>query len=314
MAEFHEIANGLAFPEGPVALADGSVLVVEVARDTLTRIAQSGDVMRIAELGGGPNGAAIGPDGRCYVCNNGGIDFKRDHEGRIYGGLFRDTPGSIQVVDLNTGKFETLYTEADGLPLSAPNDLVFDDQGGFWFTDRGKVFRHSEVRGAICYAKADGSFIQRVFAPMLGPNGIGLSPNGKLLYVAETVPARLWAFEIGEPGELTTSEGAQLGRKGKLVAGLPGYQFLDSLAVDSAGWICVGTIMNGGITAISSDGSAIHHIHLPDTHTTNLCFGGPNMQTVFVTLATTGRLLALEWPRPGLPLLHQIRRSRQGIQ
>ena len=67
MTEIREIASGLQFPEGPVALEDGSVLVVEVARKTLTRIRRDGVVQVVATLGGGPIGAAIGPDGRCYV-------------------------------------------------------------------------------------------------------------------------------------------------------------------------------------------------------------------------------------------------------
>ena len=68
-----EIASGLRFPEGPVAMPDGSFLVVEIERGTLTRIGADGTISYIAKPGGGPNGAAIGPDGRCYVCNNGGF-------------------------------------------------------------------------------------------------------------------------------------------------------------------------------------------------------------------------------------------------
>jgi SMP-30/Gluconolactonase/LRE-like region len=68
-----EIASGLSFPEGPVALADGSILLVEIAAGRLTRIAPDGSKSTIAEMGGGPNGAAIGPDGKVYVCNNGGF-------------------------------------------------------------------------------------------------------------------------------------------------------------------------------------------------------------------------------------------------
>src|SRR6185436_8742788 len=67
------IATGLQFPEGPVAMADGSVLVVEIKRGTLTRVSAGRDVEVVADLGGGPNGAAIGPDGAVYVCNDGGF-------------------------------------------------------------------------------------------------------------------------------------------------------------------------------------------------------------------------------------------------
>ena len=69
--QMQAVTDGLRFPEGPVAMADGSVLLVEMRRGTLTRVTPDGRRETIAHLGGGPNGAAIGPDGACYVCNNG---------------------------------------------------------------------------------------------------------------------------------------------------------------------------------------------------------------------------------------------------
>src|SRR5207342_2692155 len=72
--EVTELATGLMFPEGPVAMPDGSTLVVEIGRGTLTRVPSGGGAPEVvADLGGGPNGAAIGPDGACYVVNNGGF-------------------------------------------------------------------------------------------------------------------------------------------------------------------------------------------------------------------------------------------------
>ena len=71
--EVRDIATGLQFPEGPIAMPDGSVLVVEIRRGTLSRCTADGKVEVVADLGGGPNGAAIGPDGACYVVNNGGF-------------------------------------------------------------------------------------------------------------------------------------------------------------------------------------------------------------------------------------------------
>ncbi len=73
MSEMREITDGLMFPEGPIAMPDGSVLLVEIARRTLTRVHKDGSKEIVAETGGGPNGAAIGPDGKCYICNNGGF-------------------------------------------------------------------------------------------------------------------------------------------------------------------------------------------------------------------------------------------------
>jgi gluconolactonase len=87
--------------------------------------------------------------------------------------------------------------------------------------------------------------------------------------------------------------------------GLPGYQLLDSLGVDGEGWICVATLVSGGITAISPDGEQVEHHATGDMLTTNICFGGDDMNTAFITLSGSGRLVSTAWPRPGLRLAHQ---------
>jgi gluconolactonase len=157
--KFELVTDGLLFPEGPVAMADGSVLVVEVQRRTLTRVSRTGTREIVAELGGGPNGAAIGPDGAVYVCNNGGLEFFKQPDGTT--GVVHVLPkdyetGSIQRVDLKSGKVATIYTECDGVRLNGPNDLVFDSRGGFWFSDLGKLREWDTDRGALYYALADG--------------------------------------------------------------------------------------------------------------------------------------------------------------
>ena len=181
---------------------------------------------------------------------------------------------------------------------------MFDAQGGFWFTDHGKRSERKLDRTAVFYAKADGSEIKEVIFPMLTPNGIGLSADGRELYVAETIGGRLWAFDVVAPGEVLCTD-STTPHGGRLVAGLAGYSLLDSLAVDSAGNICIGTLINGGITVVSPNGSEVTHMPLPDRFVTNICFGGTDLRTAYVTLSSSGRLVALEWPRPGLPLNFQ---------
>ena len=299
---FQEVATGLRFPEGPIAMPDGSVLLVEIRAGTLTRVMPDGARTVVAETGGGPNGAAIGPDGACYICNNGGFRWHEE------GGSVRPVAqaddysgGRIERVDLETGAVSVLYSETAKGKLRGPNDIVFDAHGGFWFTDLGKGRARDMDRGGVYYAKADGSLIREVAYPLMTPNGIGLSPDGKRLYVAETATGRLWAYDIAAPGEIgprpfPSPNGATL------VAGLPGYQLFDSLAVDSAGNICVATLFNGGITVIAPDGKSIEHVPMPDIYTTNICFGGPALRTAFITLSSSGRLVAMDWPRPGLAL------------
>lgn len=302
MPDYNIVADGLRFPEGPIAMADGSVLLVEIEAQTLTRIADDGSRSVIAELGGGPNGAALGPDGKVYVCNNGGFAWIEDENGlRPHGAPGDDPAGWIERVDLATGEVERLYDGNGPVGFRGPNDIVFDRQGGFWFTDAGKVNPRSVHRGGVYYGRTDGSRLVEAIYPMWQANGVGLSPDASRLYVAETITGRLWEFEITGPGEVR-KDGFPSPHGGRLLAGLPGYQLFDSLAVDSAGNVCIATLMNGGITVISPDGSSVEHIALPDHYVTNLCFGGPDLRTVYATLSQSGRLVSFEWPRPGLRL------------
>ena len=302
MPEIRTIATGLKFPEGPIAMPDGSVILVEIQRGTLSRVTSAGHVEVIADCGGGPNGAAVGPDGNIYVCNNGGFEWHEVSGLTVPG---EQPPGyiggRIQRVDPANGKVEDLYTECNGHPLRGPNDLVFDRAGGFWFTDHGKNRARDRDRTGVYYAKADGSLVREVIFPVDAPNGIGLSPDEKTLYVAETFTGRLWAFEITGPGEVAPGEGFGPGG-GRLVVGLPGFQLFDSLAIEAGGRVCVATLANGGITVVSPDGSAVEQVAMPDPLTTNVCFGGEDLRTAYVTLSGTGQLVAVDWPRPGLKL------------
>lgn len=301
------LASGLKFPEGPVAMRDGSVCVVEIAAGRITRVGQDGQVSVLAETGGGPNGLAAGPDGALYVCNNGGFLVREvDGETRvIHGELPRDyKTGSIQRVDPTTGKVSVLYTHCEDTPLSAPNDLVFDAHGGFYFTDFGKIRKHSRDIGSVYYALPDGSYIREVAHPLANPNGIGLSPDGRTLYVAETETARLWAYDVLEPGKLSHC-GFPSPNGARLVAGLPGYQRFDSLAVQADGSICIGTLITAKITVITPDGQVLRQIDMPDRYPTNICFGGPDLRKAYVTLSLTGKLIELDWDAPGLALHHE---------
>lgn len=300
MIEFTDVARGLQFPEGPISFPDGSVVLSEVAGGCLTRVSGAA-VSVVSRTGGSPAGCARGPDGALYVCNSGGTLF-RERDGRLepQGPALDYQGGRIERVDLETGETTVLYRDCNGRSLSSPNDIVFDSQGGFYFTDLGKTHARHRDRGSVFYASADGSMISEVIYPLETPNGIGLSPDGQRLYVAETIPGRLWSFDVLEPGVVRTR--SDRFARGELVAGLAGLQCFDSLAVQANGDICVATLVNGGITRISADGSRIEHFALPDAFTTNLCFGGPQLETAFVTLSSTGRLVACPWDTPGLRL------------
>lgn len=289
------LASGLEFPEGPVPLPDGSLLVCELLGGRLSRIDGDGAVSVVAELGGSPNGAAIGPDGAVYVCNSGGYP-RAERDGLLlpsgpHGVTQPDdySGGRIERVDLATGTSTVLY---DG--LRAPNDLVFDGTGGFWFTDHGKRRLRDEDRGVLCWARADGAERRDVELGLHGPNGVGLSPDGAWLYVAETPTARLYRWPVLGAGEV--------GPKA-LVAGVGGAKLFDSLAVEAGGNVCIGTLAEGGITVIDpADGSWEHLPVEGERLVTNIAFAGT---TAYLTLSSTGRVLVCDWPRPGLPPAHR---------
>jgi gluconolactonase len=304
MTEFNEITSGLRFPEGPVALPDGSVVLVEIFGPRITRVEPDGTKTTVAEIEGGPNGLAVGPDGAYYLCNNGGCFTPWEIGDMLFPGPFdpdQYTGGRIQRVDPSTGEVTDLYTECEGRPLRAPNDLVFDGHGGFWFTDHGIREERTSDRTGIFYALADGSLIREVVFPTDAPNGIGLSPDGTHLYWAETHTGRVFQRTVTGPGELAPTMPLD---PSVCLAGLPGLQLLDSLAVDGDGNVCVGTLVNGGITVISPAGEVLTHVPTGDMMTTNICFGEPDHGTAFITLSATGRLVSMPWPYPGLRLHH----------
>jgi len=304
--KIRHIASGLQFPEGPIAMDDGSVLLVEIARGTLSRVTPDGRVHVVAQMGAGPNGAAIGPDGAVYVCNNGGFEFTTEADGcfRPIAQAHDYAGGRLERVNLATGKFERLFDAVDGIGLRGPNDIVFDAHGGFYFTDLGKSRAHEMDHGGVYYAPAGGAAPRAIARPALTPNGVALSPDGKTLYYAETAGARLWAFDIAAPGQ-ARKEPWPSPHGGRMLAASPGghFQRFDSMAVDAFGNLYVATLMHGGISIVSPDGRKYHHVPLADRFVTNLCFGGRDMRTLYVTLSGSGQLIAIDdWPVAGARL------------
>ena len=300
--DFSVVTEGLRFPEGPVWMQDGSVVVVETEAGRITRVRPDGRKDIVATPGGGPNGAAIGPDGALYVCNNGGM-VCFEHEGLVLTGGHAKPDyecGRIERIDLSTGKVERLYDSVDGRKLAGPNDIVFDDHGGMWFSDLGKNHNHATLHGGIYYAKADGSMIQRA-ADHQNSNGIGLSPDGRTLYAALSHERVLTAYQIIGDGELNLAGFLP----GRAVTAFPGRQLLDSLAVTADGHVCVATVLDpAGIAIVDPETGAYQDIGFPDMLVTNICFGGTDMRDAWITLSSTGRLIKTRWDRPGLRLAH----------
>ena len=307
MADWTTVADGLRFPEGPVAMADGSIVLVEIAAGRITRVHADGTKTTVAEPGDGPNGLAIGPDGKLYCCNNGGFAYRETGGMLVPHGIAPAySGGRIERIDLDAGTVETLYRTGDhGCVLRGPNDIVFDAQGGFWFTDHGKIDYDKRIHDivGIFYAKTDGSHLEEVIFPSNNPNGIGLSPDGTRLYAAETYTCRLMAFDVTAPGKVAPNAGP--GGPGIPLYRPAGYTFFDSLGIEACGNICVATIGECGISVISPAGDLVEFVPTDDVFTTNICWGGADMRDAYVTCSGTGRLMRTRWPRPGLTLAYR---------
>jgi gluconolactonase len=291
------IATGLEFPEGPVWNKDGSVYVTEIRGGQVRKIAADGATSVFARTGGGPNGAALGPDGALYVTNNGGFNW---HTGMPIGPALDYEGGRIERIDKN-GNIQRLYTACDGQQLSAPNDLVFDETGNFYFTD--PIHRNPNLRetpgtptkrqGNVYYASPDGKHIHRVATNLQHPNGIGLTPDGKTLIVAQTFVGNVIAFPILSPGQVDEQQ---------LFGTLPAGAFPDSLCLDEEGYVLVAGILSGGTVVFAPDGKLDQVIPSEDKIVTNVAFGGPAFSTLYITESGLGRLVTHEWSRRGLVL------------
>jgi gluconolactonase len=285
MREPEILAEGLSFPEGPVVMPDESVIVVESFGGRVTRC-WNGRKEVVCEIGDGPNGAAIGPDGALYICNNGGIGpeyFARaDREGRI------------ERVNLATGRFERVYDSCAGKPLSAPNDLVFDCDGNLWFTDFGRFEVNGKQFGGLYSCRPDGSSITQIAERATSYNGVGLSPDMSTVYVADTIEARIYTF-ARELKKQTP----------RLHATVPGKVSLDSMAITAAGSVCVATIGETGSISTVTPAAKISSTPTGDRVTTNIAFGGADMRSAWITYSMQGLLVKMHWPETGLRLKYQ---------
>jgi len=282
------VTTGLRFPEGPVAMDDGSVLVVEIEGGALTRVRPDGSQEVVGDCGGGPNGAAFGPDGAVYVCNDGGLAFMTEGEIRFPHALAEGHAGGyLQRVDIDTGAVDVVFTHCDGEHLGSLNDIVFDESGWCWFVDTG--------RGVVYWADPVGGSISVAVDGLEFPNGMGRSPDGRRLYVAETYSGLVLAWDVTGPG--------RVGER-TLLHDAAGEHGWDGLAVDGAGNVCPANLEASGITVLAPDGTVRTTVTVPahDPYVTNLCFGGPDGRTAWICSSGRGILYATSWPWPGLRL------------
>ena len=172
MAEIREIASGLGFPEGPVWMPDGTVLVTEIRRGTITRVRPDGRTEVVANTGGGPNGAAVGPDGALYVGQFGG-------EG---------TPdGQASVIrvadDGTTSVYATGFTAITG--------VAFGPDGSLYVSQlvRDSAAFQSDLMGAVYRVKPDGTRSELAPGKLQAAGGVAVDANGRVYVSINSVSA-----------------------------------------------------------------------------------------------------------------------------
>jgi gluconolactonase len=270
MAEGDVLAKGLRFPEGPV-WRDGSVVFTEIAGGVVSKWEPDGGVSPVATTGGGPNGAAAGPEGSLYITQNGGM------------GPERVQPG-IQRIDADGG-VELVVTTVDGLALDGPNDLAFGPDGRLWFTDpRGEPDpSHNTEPGrlfAVDLATGDGELILEV-GPAF-PNGIAFLADGSLAWT-ESFTRRVMVLADGRP---------------EVLIELPERHAPDGLSVGEDGRLYVASTYAHCVSVVE-DGAIVDRLTCGDGMVTNCCFGGTDL---YVTESRRGTLWRFPLGRRGLPL------------
>jgi gluconolactonase len=287
VTDWRLLTDGLDFPEGPTFDRDGQLLVVEVAAGRITAIGDDGNKRTHATPGGGPNGLVLGSDGAVYCANNGGFEWDGDtpkfdgHEG--HGRIERVSPD---------GEVEELYRACGDITLNAPDDITVDREGRLWFTDPGHG-DFKETRGRVYAAAPDGSEIHEVARDYQFPNGIAFTPDYASLVVAETGSGWLWIHPV--------LDGARLGDRRELVRLPRGFK-PDGLCLDEEGSMIVAGTFGGGVFAYTAGGELIEEHRFEDPYVTNMAFGGPDFDEVFVTLGKTGEVRVMQWMRRGLRL------------
>ena len=268
-------ATGLGFPEGPVVLEDGRVVLCEEYGARLSVLDGSG-VSLFAETGGAPNGATLGADDQLYVAQNGGVV-----------GAWRSTPmiaASIQRVSPD-GAVTEACTQVAGSPLLAPNDICFGPDGRLYFTDPAEGYDpvNCSKPSRIYAVDSGGEGELIVERDPVYTNGLGFSPTGELLWVE--------SYQRGV---------YRLKDEARLLCTLPENHLPDGFAVAEDGRIFIATVASHGITILGPDGKYLGLIELDErAFPTNCAFQDNRLWITdggvdFVDDHTCGRLWCVD--------------------
>ena len=268
-------AKGGKFLEGPAFDTAGNLWVVSIQSGVVSQITPDGKWTDVFNTGGQPQGLKFHRDGRLF-----GVDRKR--------GVFS--------YDAKTQKLSDYALYFQNENFHGPNDLIFDRQGGLYFTDPWGTSM-ANLRGAVYYVSPEGK-ISRLIDNMAFPNGIALSPDEKTLYIGETARNAVWRVGLEEPGMITM-------RGARIMAYLNGGAGPDGMAVDEKGNVYVAYFEAGEVVVLTPRGKIVGSIKLPEgagPQTTNVVFGGPDAKTLYITEAAQNVIYRVKMNIPGLKL------------
>ncbi len=251
-ATLKTLSTEFKFTEGPIADAKGNVFFTDQPNDRIMKWSVDGKLSTFLKPSGRSNGLYFDRDGSLLAC--------------------ADEKNELWSISMD-GKHKVLVDDYDGKLLNGPNDLWVRPDGGLYFTDpyykRGYWKRGEIEQSGRCvyYLSPDRKRLARVVDSVKQPNGIVGTPDGRMLYVADIGDGKTYSFKINKDGSLSDR---------KLFCELGS----DGMTIDDQGNIY---LTGKGVHVFNSKGEKIHHIEVPEGWTANVCFGGPQFDTLFIT-------------------------------
>ena len=255
-ARVEKLAEGFKFTEGPAADAKGNVYFTDQPNDRILMWGTDGKLTEFLKPAGRSNGLCFGPDGRLWACADG--------------------KNELWTVDVETKQHKVVVNEYKGKLLNGPNDVWLRPDGGLYFTDpfykrdywkRGPTEQDTQ---GVYFVTPDGKGVVRVADDLKQPNGVIGTPDGKTLYVADIGDRKTYSYAIQKDGTLTDK---------KLFCEMGS----DGMTIDEKGNVY---LTGRGVTVFDRAGKKVNQIDVPEGWTANVCFGGADGKTLFITAST----------------------------
>jgi len=251
-SKLEKLADGFSFTEGPSSDGNGNVYFTDQPNDRIMVWSTEDKLSTFMQPSGRSNGLSFDSEGFLWAC----ADEKNE--------LWRISPE--KTVKIITTNYQNNL-------LNGPNDLWISPQGGIYFTDpyyKRPWWKHTTMPQdcqAVYYLSGDQKKLVRVVDDLIQPNGIVGTPDGKTLFIADIGGEKTWSYSVGKDGTLSNK---------KLFCEMGS----DGMTIDTEGNLY---LTGNGVTIFNKDGKEIMNIAVPESWTANVCFGGPDMKSLFIT-------------------------------